>query len=87
MKHFSALLVLLTLACCAGPPPEPPDEAIVFEPSAVCRVGHDGGAVVADRGIGGTGITAKTRTSDRGIGGTGIVGVVTGFDGSTKTVA
>nr|WP_294544413.1 DUF5666 domain-containing protein [uncultured Rhodopila sp.] len=79
MKYFGALLVLLTLACCAGPQPEPPDEAIVFEPGAVCRVGHDGGPGIADRGIGGTGGPARTRTSDRGIGGTGIFGVVTGF--------
>ncbi|MGD0104242.1 MAG: DUF5666 domain-containing protein [Rhodopila sp.] len=47
------------------------------------RVGPDGVAPVADRGIGGTGAPASTavawRTADRGIGGTGIVGVVTGF--------
>jgi hypothetical protein len=79
MKHFAALLLMLALACCAGPQPEPPDEATVFEPGAVCRVGHDGGSVLADRGIGGTGMPARTRTSDRGIGGTGIFGVVTGF--------
>ncbi len=79
MKFFGALLVLLTLACCAGPQPEPPDETTVFEPGAGCRVGRDGGPAVADRGIGGTGISARTRTADRGIGGTGIVGVVTGF--------
>ena len=42
----------------------------------VCRVGPDGGPVVADRGIGGTG---SPRVADRGIGGTGIVGVITGF--------
>jgi hypothetical protein len=79
MKYFGALLALLTLACCAGPPPEPPDDASVFEPDAACRVGHDGGPGVVDRGIGGTGGPTRTRTSDRGIGGTGIFGVVTGF--------
>jgi hypothetical protein len=86
MKYPSALFLLLTLAYCAGPQPEPADEAAVFEPDAACRLGHDGEAVVADRGIGGTGMPAKVRTSDRGIGGTGIgigntgiVGVVTGF--------
>lgn len=79
MKSFSALLLLLTLACCAAPQPEPPDEAAVFEPGNACRVGHDGGSVMADRGIGGTGVSARTRSSDRGIGGTGIFGVVTGF--------
>jgi hypothetical protein len=55
----------------------------------VCRIGPNGGpvtalargpshaaAVVADRGIGGTG---KPQLADRGIGGTGIVGVITGF--------
>jgi Domain of unknown function (DUF5666) len=43
---------------------------------AVCRVGSDGGPLVAERGIGGTG---APRVADRGIGGTGIVGVITGF--------
>lgn len=55
----------------------------------ICRIGPNGGpvtapvrgagraaAVVADRGIGGTG---KPQLADRGIGGTGIVGVITGF--------
>jgi hypothetical protein len=79
MKYLGTLLVLLTLACCAGPQPEPPDDATVFEPRAACRAGDDGGPVTVDRGIGGTGAPARTRTSDRGIGGTGIVGVVTGF--------
>jgi hypothetical protein len=44
----------------------------------VCRVGPDGGPLVAERGIGGTGAPA-TQTAERGIGGTGIIGVVTGF--------
>jgi len=79
MKYPGALLLLLTVACCAGPRPEPIEEAAVFQPNAVCRVSHDGGPVLADHGIGGTGISARTRTTDRGIGGTGIVGVVTGF--------
>nr|WP_294531322.1 DUF5666 domain-containing protein [uncultured Rhodopila sp.] len=79
MKYYGALLALLTLACCAGPQPEAADETTVFGPGAVCRVGHDGGSAIADRGIGGTGIAARTRTTDRGIGGTGIFGVVTGF--------
>nr|WP_294518734.1 DUF5666 domain-containing protein [uncultured Rhodopila sp.] len=79
MKYFGTLLMLLALACCAGPRPEPPDETVVFQPNTACRVGHDGGPATADRGIGGTGMPARTRTSDRGIGGTGIFGVVTGF--------
>ncbi len=43
--------------------------------------GPDGGPLIAERGIGGTGApeSAVMRTADRGIGGTGIVGVVTGF--------
>jgi hypothetical protein len=47
---------------------------------AVCRVGPDGGALIADRGIGGTGAPPAARQiGDRGIGGTGIVGFITGF--------
>jgi Domain of unknown function (DUF5666) len=79
MKLLAALLLLATLVSCAGPTPEPIDEAAVVEPGVVCRVGHNGGPVVTERGIGGTGAPAKTQLSDRGIGGTGIVGVVTGF--------
>jgi hypothetical protein len=84
MKFLAALLLLATLAACVGPAPEPVDEAAVVEP-AICRVGHNGAAVHAERGIGGTGapattqFSARTQFSDRGIGGTGIVGVVTGF--------
>jgi hypothetical protein len=78
MKFLAALLLLATVAACAGPAPEPVDEAAVVEP-AICRVGHNGAAVHAERGIGGTGAPATTQLSDRGIGGTGIVGVVTGF--------
>ena len=62
--------------------PAPGDEQASAAKSlaASCRVGPDGGPIVADRGIGGTGVTAgPSRVADRGIGGTGIVGVVTGF--------
>jgi hypothetical protein len=79
MRFLAALLLLATLVSCAGPAPEPVDEATVVEPGAICRVSHNGGPVVAERGIGGTGAPGKTQLSDRGIGGTGIVGVVTGF--------
>src|ERR1700687_2638762 len=79
MRVLAALLFLATLVSCAGPTPEPVDEAAVVEPGVVCRVDHNGGPVVVERGIGGTGAPAKTHLSDRGIGGTGIVGVVTGF--------
>jgi hypothetical protein len=79
MKILAALLLLATLVSCAGPAPEPIGEAAVVEPGVVCRIGHNGGPAVAERGIGGTGAPAKRQVSDRGIGGTGIVGVVTGF--------
>jgi hypothetical protein len=80
MKFLAALLFLLTLVSCAGPAPGPVGDAAVVQPGAVCRVAQNGGPVLADRGIGGTGApSAKERLSDRGIGGTGVVGVVTGF--------
>lgn len=79
MKFLAALLLLATLVSCAGPEPGPPDEVAVVEPGVACRVGRNGGPVVADRGIGGTGTPTKRQVVDRGIGGTGIVGVVTGF--------
>jgi Domain of unknown function (DUF5666) len=79
MRFLAALLLLATLVSCAGPASEPVDDATVVEPGTICRVRHNGGPVVAERGFGGTGAPGKTQLSDRGIGGTGIVGVVTGF--------
>ena len=67
------LTLAAALAACA-PTPRP---ASTVAAGPVCQVGPDGGPVVAERGIGGTG--APTRIAERGIGGTGIVGVVTGF--------
>lgn len=76
----AAILSLATLlACCRGQP-APAPSTVAASPAA-CRVGPDGGpdraAMVADRGIGGTG--SPVVLADRGIGGTGIIGVITGF--------
>ncbi len=80
MKGFAAILLLAGLTACAGPVPHPPPlDVAVVQPDAVCRVGPNGGSVLAERGIGGTGGAVRVRTVERGIGGTGIVGVVTGF--------
>ena len=74
-------IVVVLAACAVQPPASAPPPA----PAKQCRIGPDGGPVVADRGIGGTGIRPTTPAlvagtdGDRGIGGTGIVGVVTGF--------
>ncbi|MCQ4160649.1 hypothetical protein NON00_12005, partial [Roseomonas sp. GC11] len=98
------LLAALLLSQCAPPPPPPspspspspsptPPAAAAAGGPALCRIGADDGppeaaARLADRGIGGTGISGE-EGGDRGIGGTGInstgisttgiIGVVTGF--------
>ena len=82
-------LALLAASCASRPTPEtesaahPAPEAVIGAATvspAACRVGPDGGPVLGDRGIGGTGTPAGgTQSADRGIGGTGIIGVVTGF--------
>ncbi len=59
MKFLTALLLLVTLVSCAGPPPGPAGEAAVLEPGVICRVGHNGGPLLAERGIGGTGKPAS----------------------------
>ncbi|ONG44958.1 hypothetical protein BKE38_27060, partial [Pseudoroseomonas deserti] len=68
------------LAACAPTPP-PAGTSTAGPPApAICRIGPDDAAPaqqVAERGIGGTGISNEE--GDRGIGGTGIVGVITGF--------
>ena len=84
MKRLAILLLIGLLAGCSDlaisdSGSDTPQFGITEEKLAngtVCRIGRDGGPVVADRGIGGTG---APRVADRGIGGTGIVGVVTGF--------
>lgn len=93
-RRPSALLAILVLAsgalasCApARPPvataPARPADSAPDAPAGQCRVGPDGGPLLADRGIGGTG-APTTRVADRGIGGTGapasgILGVITGF--------
>jgi Domain of unknown function (DUF5666) len=80
------------LAACAAPTPQqnadkqpggirPADVVLPTERDSVGRVGPDGGPLLVDRGIGGTGAPADAalQVAERGIGGTGIVGVVTGF--------
>ena len=71
------------LACAAAvaactPTPRPTASSAAIATGPVCKVGPDGGPVLAERGIGGTGAPA-TQVAERGIGGTGIIGVVTGF--------
>ncbi len=81
-------LLLAELAACGQRPP--PLASTAPERASSCRVRPDGGPVLADRGIGGTGAPVQTadrgiggtggpQIADRGIGGTGIVGVITGF--------
>ena len=78
MNHRWCLLIALLVAACGHRVPAPTSTTQVTP--AICQIGPDGGPVVADRGIGGTGIDNNAiQTADRGIGGTGIVGVVTGF--------
>jgi hypothetical protein len=79
MSRLAALLLLLLAASCASPPSAPAPvpgtvaAATVPAASAVCRVAANGGPVLADRGIGGTGIESdESRLAERGIGGTGI---------------
>ncbi len=87
MRRIDAGLMavgLLLAGCTASRLPEPaapvPDIAGMGLGGPTCRVGPDGGPVLADRGIGGTGGPASAvETADRGIGGTGVVGVITGF--------
>jgi hypothetical protein len=84
MKRILALLMAGLLSACATPDMElgqhQPD---VVASGAVCRIGPEGGPIIADRGIGGTGTPQMTQTAteiaEKGIGGTGIVGVITGF--------
>ncbi|OWJ64204.1 hypothetical protein BWR60_25885 [Inquilinus limosus] len=61
---------LLALACLAACSPAGTENRPAAPPPATTA------AAVADRGIGGTGISP---VEDRGMGGTGIVGVITGF--------
>lgn len=85
MKRLVALWTVGCVAACSALPTQPVNTGVVpvqilgdrDRPSGpICRIGPDGGPVVADRGIGGTGAPA---VADRGIGGTGVVGVITGF--------
>jgi hypothetical protein len=92
MKRLLSLLMAGLLVACATPGVQPDsgqashlgaDKTAVIASAALCRTGPDGGAVVADRGIGGTGsplvVHAAAQITDHGIGDTGIVGVITGF--------
>ncbi len=74
MRLLGSIAVALALAACAAPP-----AAQDATSGAVCRIGPDGGPLIADRGIGGTG--APVRSADSGIGGTGIGGTGLGSNG------
>ncbi len=76
MSRFLLLAILPLLAACAGQQSLPRPATTTKQ----CRMAPNGAPPIADRGIGGTGVTpAPLMESDRGIGGTGVVGVVTGF--------
>jgi hypothetical protein len=48
--------------------------------AAACAANPNRAPAVAERGLGGTGLSSGSpRTADRGVGGTGIVGIITGF--------
>ncbi|MEN0077205.1 MAG: DUF5666 domain-containing protein, partial [Paracraurococcus sp.] len=69
---WQALALLAALAGCA-PRPETAAPAGTASAGPQCRVGPDGGPVLTERGIGGTGAPADaTRQAERGLGGTGI---------------
>ena len=77
MTRVAALLALLLLATCAPKPVPPPPIAAAppapVAPISLCQVAANGGPVLGDRGIGGTGLSAdEERLVERGIGGTGI---------------
>lgn len=96
MKRLASLFLVGLVTACAANAPEPSAESQAGPRPAstasapVCRLGIDGGPLIADRGIGGTGAptvsnlagtassapsaAAVTRVADRGIGGTGIGG-------------
>jgi hypothetical protein len=96
MKQVLSLLLAGFLAACgmlgghSDVPPGPAQTSVVGVPKtqimasdAHCRIGPEGGAVVAERGIGGTGgpaqVSAATQIVEHGNGDIGIVGVITGF--------
>jgi hypothetical protein len=69
--------LVLTASCVQPAPPRQPDGMAQL---GRCQVASNGGPVLPDQGIGGTGGPAMpTQLADRGIGGTGVVGVITGF--------
>src|SRR6478672_4336646 len=101
MKPLIGLVGLLLAAACspeAGQSPQSRLAASGASPAPVapasagplCRVGANGGPILADRGIGGTGVSSDpSRFTDRGIGGTGIgtqipISVVRGFSDPTR---
>lgn len=92
MRCWLAVLLLTALLGGCGKPAVRQDakaKPAPVAPLAVGRVGADGGALIADRGIGGTGaplaLSAASVTTDHGAGATeadrktGVVGVITGF--------
>ncbi len=91
MRRWLLLAAVLLAASCAAAPDanpqlEAPNSALLVPPVAAsaCQVGPNGGPVLAERGIGGTGMpgaavpastavkTVPPAGSDRGVGGTGL---------------
>jgi hypothetical protein len=87
LKRLTALMLLGTVAGCAGPAPMAQAPVAPVSPHApVCRTARNGGPLLADRGIGGTGspmVAALTASpvavNDRAGHVMGIAGIVTGF--------
>lgn len=79
VQRLAWLSVAALVAACT-----PAEKAAVPPPdrvgAAACTADPDRIPSVAERGLGGTGLSSGVpQTADRGIGGTGIVGIITGF--------
>jgi hypothetical protein len=81
MRYMRCLAPLLLALFIPGCGLSPSREVGTKDTDAlVCKIGPNGGPVLSERGMGGTGIsTGHTLMTERGLGGTGIIGVVTGF--------
>jgi hypothetical protein len=97
MRRIVFLLLLACTACGAGHKPSPPPaiSAVTAATPNICRIGPNDGPVLAERGIGGTGMPLFTPPpasgtpppspagQNRGIGGTGAPPIGTGTKSAT----
>src|SRR5215472_7793969 len=82
VRRLAWLCVAAVMASC-GPAEKTTAPAVDRAAAAACTASPDSAPLVAERGLGGTGLSSDgPRMADRGVGGTGIVGILTGF-GST----